>query len=48
MMSETPEQNLGAITIVNDRDTWEKSAIRLDSVDPIEMSEVLRDLEMMR
>jgi Domain of unknown function (DUF4132) len=48
MMSETPEQNLGAITIVNARDAWEKSAIRLDSVDPIEMSEVLRDLEMMR
>jgi hypothetical protein len=48
MMSETPEQNLGAIAVVNDRDAWEKTAIRLDSVDPIEMSEVLRDLEMMR
>jgi predicted DNA-binding WGR domain protein len=47
-MTETPEQNLGALTIINERDTWKPTTSKLDTVDPIEMSEVLRDLEMMR
>jgi predicted DNA-binding WGR domain protein len=47
-MTETPEQNLGALTVITERNTWNPTTAKFDSVDPIEMSEILRDLEMMR
>jgi predicted DNA-binding WGR domain protein len=47
-MAETPEQNLGVLTISTDKSSWTENTAKLDSVDSIEMSEVLRDLEMMR
>jgi predicted DNA-binding WGR domain protein len=49
LMSETPEQNLGPLFIVDESDSWTNEGIAaFASVDPVEMSEVLRDFELMR
>ena len=49
MLSETPDQALGEVTISSSSSSWARdSTHQLTVVDPIELSELIRDLESLR
>ncbi|HZN92180.1 MAG TPA: hypothetical protein VFB81_05725, partial [Myxococcales bacterium] len=48
VLSESPEQTLGAVTLVREKDLTGEGELPFGEMDPILFSELVRDLEGLR